>query len=222
MRNYAKFTFEIISNLLLFIFLFISPGFPAYAAESEGNMQVSSYWDPVGEQTEYVSEYTPVTGETQNWSGGFYVVRENVTISERVTLAENTKLLLEDDAVLRLEHGIDLNGKNLEIYAQEKGTGKLNVYANGAEAAISGAGSQLAIYGGRILADGRELANGICLTGFNTNMTIYKGTLSACGGSGKAGIELGANLFNINGGIVYARGGGSEPGIRANYYTKSR
>ena len=219
MRNYAKFTFEIISNLLLFIFLFISPGFPAYAAESEGNMQVSSYWDPVGEQTEYVSEYTPVTGETQNWSGGFYVVRENVTISERVTLAENTKLLLEDDAVLRLEHGIDLNGKNLEIYAQEKGTGKLNVYANGAEAAISGAGSQLAIYGGRILADGRELANGICLTGFNTNMTIYKGTLSACGGSGKAGIELGANLFNINGGIVYARGGGSEPGIRANYYT---
>lgn len=219
MRNYAKFTFEIISNLLLFIFLFISPGFPAYAAESGGNMLVSSYWDPVGEQTEYVSEYTPVTGETQNWSGGFYVVRENVTISERVTLAENTKLLLEDDAVLRLEHGIDLNGKNLEIYAQEKGTGKLNVYANGAEAAISGAGSQLAIYGGRILADGRELANGICLTGFNTNMTIYKGTLSACGGSGKAGIELGANLFNINGGIVYARGGGSEPGIRANYYT---
>ena len=219
MRNYAKFTFEIISNLLLFIFLFISPGFPAYAAESGGNMLVSSYWDPVGEQTEYVSQYTPVTGETQNWSGGFYVVRGNVTISERVTLAENTKLLLEDDAVLRLEHGIDLNGKNLEIYAQEKGTGKLNVYANGAEAAISGAGSQLAIYGGRILADGRELANGICLTGFNTNMTIYKGTLSACGGSGKAGIELGANLFNINGGIVYARGGGSEPGIRANYYT---
>ena len=219
MRNYAKFTFEIISNLLLFIFLFISPGFPAYAAESGGNMLVSSYWDPVGEQTEYVSEYTPVTGETQNWSGGFYVVRGNITISERVTLAENTKLVLEDDAVLRLEHGIDLNGKNLEIYAQEKGTGKLNVYANGAEAAISGAGSQLAIYGGRILADGRELANGICLTGFNTNMTIYKGTLSACGGSGKAGIELGANLFNINGGIVYARGGGSEPGIRANYYT---
>ena len=219
MRNYAKFTFEIISNLLLFIFLFISPGFPAYAAESGGNMLVSSYWDPVGEQTEYVSEYTPVTGETQNWSGGFYVVRGNVTISERVTLAENTKLLLEDDAVLRLEHGIDLNGKSLDIYAQEKGTGQLNAYANGAEAAISGAGSQLAIYGGRILADGRELANGICLTGFNTNMTIYKGTLSACGGSGKAGIELGANLFNINGGIVYARGGGSEPGIRANYYT---
>ncbi len=219
MRSHTKFTYRFISNLLLFIFLFVSPGSPAYAAESGGNMQVSSCWDPVGEQTEYVSEYTPVTGETQNWSGGFYVVRGNVTISERVTLAENTKLLLEDDAVLRLEHGIDLNGKNLEIYAQEKGTGKLNVYANGAEAAISGAGSQLAIYGGRILADGRELANGICLTGFNTNMTIYKGTLSACGGSGKAGIELGANLFNINGGIVYARGGGSEPGIRANYYT---
>ena len=221
MRNYAKFTFEIISNLLLFIFLFISPGFPAYAAESGGNMLVSSYWDPVGEQTEYVSEYTPVTGETQNWSGGFYVVRGNVTISERVTLAENTKLLLEDDAVLRLEHGIDLNGKNLEIYAQEKGTGKLNVYANGAEAAISGADSQLTIYGGKILADGGELANGICLTGIWSDVTIHKGTLSAYGGNGKAGIELGSNIFWIKGGIVRAESSGSEPGIRASYSTSS-
>ena len=219
MRNYAKFTFEIISNLLLFIFLFISPGFPAYAAESGGNMLVSSYWDPVGEQTEYVSEYTPVTGETQNWSGGFYVVRGNVTISERVTLAENTKLLLEDDAVLRLEHGIDLNGKNLEIYAQEKGTGQLNVYANGKEAAISGADSHLSLYGGKILADGGELANGICLTGIWSDVTIHKGTLSAYGGNGKAGIELGTGIFHLNGGVIYAQGGGSEPGIRANYYT---
>ena len=219
MRNYAKFTFEIISNLLLFIFLFISPGFPAYAAESGGNMLVSSYWDPVGEQTEYVSEYTPVTGETQNWSGGFYVVRGNVTISERVTLAENTKLLLEDDAVLRLEHGIDLNGKNLEIYAQEKGTGQLNVYANGKEAAISGADSHLSLYGGKILADGGELANGICLTGILSDATIHKGTLSAYGGNGKAGIELGTGIFHLNGGVIYAQGGGSEPGIRANYYT---
>ena len=219
MRNYAKFTFEIISNLLLFIFLFISPGFPAYAAESGGNMLVSSYWDPVGEQTEYVSQYTPVTGETQNWSGGFYVVRGNVTISERVTLAENTKLLLEDDAVLRLEHGIDLNGKNLEIYAQEKGTGQLKAYANGKEAAISGADSHLSLYGGKILADGGELANGICLTGILSDATIHKGTLSAYGGNGKAGIELGTGIFHLNGGVIYAQGGGSEPGIRANYYT---
>lgn len=219
MRNYAKFTFEIIFNLLLFIFLFISPGFPAYAAESGGNMLVSSYWDPVGEQTEYVSEYTPVTGETQNWSGGFYVVHGNVTISERVTLAENTKLLLEDDAVLRLEHGIDLNGKNLEIYAQEKGTGQLKAYANGKEAAISGADSHLSLYGGKILADGGELANGICLTGILSDATIHKGTLSAYGGNGKAGIELGTGIFHLNGGVIYAQGGGSEPGIRANYYT---
>lgn len=219
MRNYAKFTFEIISNLLLFIFLFISPGFPAYAAESGGNMQVSSYWDPAGEQTEYVSEYTPVTGETQNWSGGFYVVRGNITISERVTLAENTKLVLEDDAVLRLEHGIDLNGKSLDIYAQEKGTGKLKAYANGKEAAISGADSHLSIYGGKIVVDGGELANGICLTGILSDATIHKGTLSAYGGNGKAGIELGTGIFHLNGGVIYAQGGGSEPGIRANYYT---
>ena len=219
MRNYAKFTFEIISNLLLFIFLFISPGFPAYAAESGGNMLVSSYWDPVGEQTEYVSEYTPVTGETQNWSGGFYVVRGNVTISERVTLAENTKLLLEDDAVLRLEHGIDLNGKSLDIYAQEKGTGQLKAYANGKEAAISGADSHLSLYGGKIVVDGGELANGICLTGIWSDVTIHKGTLSVYGGNGKAGIELGTGIFHLNGGVIYAQGGGSEPGIRANYYT---
>ena len=219
MRNYAKFTFEIISNLLLFIFLFISPGFPAYAAESGGNMLVSSYWDPVGEQTEYVSEYTPVTGETQNWSGGFYVVRGNVTISERVTLVENTNLLLEDDAVLLLAHGIDLNGKSLDIYAQEKGTGQLKAYANGKEAAISGADSHLSLYGGKIVVDGGELANGICLTGIWSDATIHKGTLSAYGGNGKAGIELGTGIFHLNGGVIYAQGGGSEPGIRANYYT---
>ena len=219
MRNYAKFTVEIISNLLLFIFSFVSPGFPAYAAESGGNMQVSSYWDPAGEQTEYVSQYTPVTGEMRVWADGAYVVRGNVTISERVTLAENTKLLLEDDAVLRLEHGIDLNGKSLEIYAQEKGTGKLKAYANGKEAAISGADSHLSLYGGKIVADGGELANGICLTGILSDATIHKGTLSAYGGNGKAGIELGTGIFHLNGGVIYAQGGGSEPGIRANYYT---
>ena len=204
MRNYAKFTFEIISNLLLFIFLFISPGFPAYAAESGGNMQVSSCWDPGQGTSIEVPVYTLVTGETQNWSGGFYVVRGNITISERVTLAENTKLVLEDDAVLRLEHGIDLNGKNLEIYAQEKGTGQLKAYANGKEAAISGADSHLSIYGGKIVVDGGELANGICLTGILSDATIHKGTLSAYGGNGKAGIELGSNIFWIKGGVVRA------------------
>ena len=219
MRNYAKFTVKIISNLLLFIFSFVSPGFPAYAAESGGNMQFSSYWDPAGEQTEYVSQYTPVTGEMRVWADGAYVVRGNVTISERVTLAENTKLLLEDDAVLLLAHGIDLNGKNLEIYAQEKGTGQLKAYANGKEAAISGADSHLSLYGGKILADGGELANGICLTGILSDATIHKGTLSAYGGNGKAGIELGTGIFHLNGGVIYAQGGGSEPGIRANYYT---
>ena len=182
-------------------------------------MQVSSYWDPAGEQTEYVSQYTPVTGEMRVWADGAYVVRGNVTISERVTLAENTKLLLEDDAVLLLAHGIDLNGKNLEIYAQEKGTGQLKAYANGKEAAISGADSHLSLYGGKILADGGELANGICLTGILSDTTIHKGTLSAYGGNGKAGIELVTGIFHLNGGVIYAQGGGSEPGIRANYYT---
>ena len=219
MRNYDKFTVKIISNLLLFIFSFISPGFPAYAAESGGNMQFSSYWDPAGEQTEYVSQYTPVTGEMRVWADEAYVVRGDVTISERVTLAENTKLLLEDDAVLRLEHGIDLNGKSLDIYAQEKGTGQLKAYANGKEAAISGADSHLSLYGGKIVVDGGELANGICLTGIWSDVTIHKGTLSVYGGNGKAGIELGTGIFHLNGGVIYAQGGGSEPGIRANYYT---
>ncbi len=182
-------------------------------------MQFSSYWDPAGEQTEYVSQYTPVTGEMRVWADEAYVVRGDVTISERVTLAENTKLLLEDDAVLRLEHGIDLNGKSLDIYAQEKGTGQLKAYANGKEAAISGADSHLSLYGGKIVVDGGELANGICLTGIWSDVTIHKGTLSVYGGNGKAGIELGTGIFHLNGGVIYAQGGGSEPGIRANYYT---
>lgn len=222
MRNYAKFTFEIISNLLLFIFLFISPGFPAYAAESGGNMLVSSYWDPVGEQTEYVSEYTPVTGETQVWADGAYVVRGNVTIDGPVEVIGDTKLKLEDGAELIVNGGISLSqyGK-LTVRAGSEGTGVLQAVSDewdyagiGTAPNVSKNVNTLTVEGGTVIARGGDMAPGIGCQEGNFNVTVNGGNVFAYAGRDAAGIDCSNTWLQLSGGFVYAKGSKDMPGIQ--------
>ena len=63
------------------------------------------------------------------WGDGWYTVSGNVTITGNVTLTADVHLILQDGATLTINGQLDsrTNGKNLNIYGQDKGDGKLNV-----------------------------------------------------------------------------------------------
>jgi len=63
------------------------------------------------------------------WDKGWYTVSGNVTITGKVTLTNDVHLILQDGATLTINGQLDCwtNHKNLNIYGQDKGDGKLNV-----------------------------------------------------------------------------------------------
>jgi hypothetical protein len=74
---------------------------------------------------------TPVTDATANvtWGDGYYTVSGNVTITGNVKLTADAHLILQDGATLTINGQLDCrtSEKNLYIYGQDKGDGKLNV-----------------------------------------------------------------------------------------------
>ena len=63
------------------------------------------------------------------WGDGWYTVSGNVEINGKVTLTNDVNLILQDGATLTINGQLDCwtNHKNLNIYGQDKGDGKLNV-----------------------------------------------------------------------------------------------
>ena len=63
------------------------------------------------------------------WGDGWYTVSGNVEINGKVTLTNDVNLILQDGATLTINGQLDCstNHKNLYIYGQDKGDGKLNV-----------------------------------------------------------------------------------------------
>ena len=91
------------------------------------------------------------------WGDGWYTVSGNVTITGNVTLDADTHLILQDGATLTINGQLDsrTNGKNLNIYGQDKGDGKLNVsYSDdmNGTAIYGDVGTILKIHGGEITA----------------------------------------------------------------------
>ena len=91
---------------------------------------------------------------TVTWSAGWYTVSGNVTITGNVTLDADTHLILQDGAKLTINGKIDCNtnGKNLYIYGQRKGDGKL-IVTNSNDYGLHGSASKfIEIHGGEITA----------------------------------------------------------------------
>jgi hypothetical protein len=88
------------------------------------------------------------------WSDGWYTVAGEVTISGNVTLGADTYLILQDGAKLTINGQLDAstNQKNLYIYGQKKGNGKLNVICSSDDAIYGKWGKTVAIHGGKITA----------------------------------------------------------------------
>ena len=199
-----------------------------------------SYWDWNSSQkilvekkdSEACTTYTTITDSTTEWSDGWYVVSENVTISSRITVTGTAHLILCDSKTLTAEKGITTTGKALNIYAQSKGDnmGKLIATANtdccaGIGGIEGGNGGTVTINGGSVEATGGKYAAGIGGGGTNTHeatvgaggaVTINGGNVKAGYGMGAAGIGGGYNGADlvpgdgadvtINGGTVQAEG----------------
>ena len=174
---------------------------PAYAA----NQYNEASWD--GTKVTFTKQTaTSVTAVANSdaavtWGDGWYTVSGNVTITGNVTLTADAHLILQDGATLTITGQLDCktNGKNLYIYGQKKGDGKLNVTNNGANAINSTTGYRIDIHGGEVTA----AATGNNGSGLNTGyLAVYGGKLTATSGGGN-GINF-LNTFNVYGGEVEA------------------
>ena len=168
----------------------------AYSVVADGNelklaQPAVSYqaasWDSANNQVTYTTEsctdYTVVTDSTTAWEDGkWYVVKDNVTISSRITVSGTANLILCDGATLTASKGITVgSGQTLNIYAQSEGTGALiaqtestvannaygggagigGIYLIGADDAGSGNTGIINIHGGIITARGGYCSAGI-------------------------------------------------------------
>ena len=132
------------------------------------------------------------------WSAGWYTVSGNVTITGNVTLDADTHLILQDGATLTINGKLDCNtnGKNLYIYGQMKGDGKLNVTNNSGDAINSGIGYRIDIHGGEITAvstNSRAIVTGI--------LNVYSGKLTGTSDGDNSSIQF-CSSFDVYGGEV--------------------
>ena len=139
------------------------------------------------------------------WGDGWYTVSGNVTITGNVTLTADAHLILQDGATLTINGQLDCrtNRKNLYIYGQKKGDGKLNVtnnsaIANNSSIAINSDWNyRIDIHGGEVTAASTRNI------GLNTGyLAVYGGKLTATSGGGN-GINFN-NTIDVYGGVVEA------------------
>ncbi|WP_455138552.1 YDG domain-containing protein [Thermophilibacter sp.] len=204
----------------------------AWAAENV------SYRDEGGEEKVVSAE--AVTPEMAMWGVDveerWYVVQNNVTIGQRVTVKGDVHLILADGASLTVNGGINVTEDNaLSIYGQENGTGKLVANADSEynSAGIGGiyneSSGTIVIAGGTVDAQGGNGGAGIG-GGSGADIgeyapvgavTITGGTVTAKGGDLGAGIgggQFGSDgAITIAGGTVEAMGGACCAGIGGGY-----
>jgi len=140
----------------------------------------------------------------------WYVVKEAVTINDRITVTGNVHLILADKAILTAKKGIDVSdGNSLTIYAQTdmltESTGKIVAESYDYNAGIGGSknkdGGTITITGGDVTASskfGASIGGGSDGTGGSIKIT--GGTVTANSKDSGAGI----------GGGSYAAGGNIE------------
>ena len=150
-----------------------------------------SYIDANGDE-QTCDSATVVTESDTTWgddgNNGWYVVNDDVTIDQRVTVIGNVHLILADGYTLTASQGIHVTGDNsLTIYAQSagEGMGKLTANAGWERAAIGSEQSQAAgnitICGGNITAAGGGSAAIGNVNGEAGTVTIYGGWVKATG-----------------------------------------
>ena len=190
---------------------------------------VNRYWDDVNKKVitnayALVGNVTEITSSTSTLSEGWYIVKGEVTNSNRLTVSGTVNLILADGCTLNVANGIYVpGGTTLNIYGQIQGTGKL-VASNGSSgmnAAIGGTENlntgRIVINGGVVEAtnragDGAAIGSG--LYGRSTDVEINGGVVnahsnygdSAAIGVGTLGSGSSTHSVTIHGGTIIASG----------------
>ena len=151
-------------------------------------------------------------------SDGWYAVKGDVTVSDRIKISGNVQLILTDGCTLNAKNGINLpENSTLSIYGQSGGTGKLNAEYDG-DTAIGGEYGEscgtLNVYGGTVNANSTNeaaIGGGDSIDGTSGNggtVNVYGGTVNAVSDSGAAiGGGDSATGTGGNGGTVNVYGG---------------
>ena len=188
------------------------------------------YLDENG-NTQTCSAYTSVTDRDTEWQTGWYVVDSDITISSRVAVKGDVRVILADGCTLAVNSGIRVeDGNSFTVYAQSVDKdimGKLIATGGYSESGIGGdlfgTCGEIVINGGWIEATGDFGGAGIGSgdEGENGgNIIINGGNVFAYGDAGGAGIGAsdnceGSGIITINGGTVWAEGGDYAAGIGA-------
>lgn len=175
------------------------------------------------DKTLAATAYDRVSSMTTTMSAGWYVVSDNVTVSDRISVSGDVHLVLCDGATLTAQTGISVtDGNSLTIYSQSGNTGKLvatvpagnethylaaiggDRYGNIHDAGTPVKAGSITIHGGDITATAYFSAAGIgkAYEGKAGNITIYGGKVTAsC--DGESGIGIGGDEAVIQ--LGYAR-----------------
>lgn len=167
------------------------------AESTNDTLEPVSYLDWDAEQKKLVNKtgdnacknYQIVTDSTTNWGTGWYVVKENVTINDKVTVSGNVHLILCDNRSLNVLTSNDYDNfaitvsaeSSLTVYSQSTGASMGALSAKG-YCGIAGqltSKSPLIINGGEITVEGSQ--TGIA---FNQKTTIHGGNITASGAGG--------------------------------------
>ena len=188
---------------------------------TESQTHVVKYLDGNGTLTTLDANATTVTSSATSWNDGWYVVYDDVTITDRISVSGTVNLILCNGATLTASKGIGVGSDaTFNIYAQsdDKATmGALIATATTGNNAGIGGGNYsnfgtININGGKITATGNNAGIGGGYGSTSGNITINGGIVNATAGdySNSAGIGGGNNGYvasvTLNGGIITATG----------------
>lgn len=175
-----------------------------------------------------------LTSSSTTLYDGWYVVKSDVTIHNRITCQGFVHLILCDGCKLTSERGISvIDGEGtLSVYGQKKGTGTLEVTGNQSEvwAGIGGVFNEgnglITINGGEITITVNEYAKyGAAIGGrFGAgNVVINGGTINVTGGGyntsigggyqGNAKVTINGGNINVDGAIGCGTGGNDPTAV---------
>lgn len=200
-------SFVTASAMLLSI---VTSSVPAIEVRAEGSpveyMERSWAEGSLTELRYEATDYTVLTENMTEWSGGTYVASSNTTIADRIVVTGDVKLILCDNVTLTAVKGITVANdpeNSLTVYGQTGDNGVLYAGTTDGEEVTADEG-----YAG-IGGTSENPAGG--------TITMNGGVIYACGGNAGAGIGGGntgvGGTVTINGGKITAIGGADAMGI---------
>lgn len=194
----------------------------------------AEYWNPILSSYEVATNVMPVN-DTAIWSSGWYVAKDDVTISDRVTIEGDVNLILTTAHTLHIPAGITVpEGSSLTIWSQSEdysqdGFLRIDSVPYSPAAGIGGTegvdAGCITINGGIITVSvsAYRYGGGAAIGGAAycdvADIVINGGIITATGGTSAAAIGGGAygtfNHITINNGNITANG--SYVGIGGEY-----